>query len=258
MAPKQDYLSDEPLAELSKLDPASLLQGRKDDVGRFMIALASVYNDLRDLTAIAYSMRSSEPPSGEISPRVGEWRGRRSMLLRFSAGVLHELMVLIEKNKGVLQEKELKSYVESLPSKAAVPWREVVKIALGGQGTPSSKILVFIRNTAAFHYYGLKAIDPAWDRLFGAAEKRPENSAAYYSVGNSMEGTRFYFADAVRQSIFRSSTGEKEINPFSLKVDNLVVEIAQQVNFSLFFLLDAFLKRRTVVAASVSEKKAET
>ncbi|MEZ4361274.1 MAG: hypothetical protein R3B48_13905 [Kofleriaceae bacterium] len=253
-APKQEANAsptsspeDEPLAELVTGDPQTIVRSNNDKLGMFIVSLAAAYNDLKDLAAFSYSMRKATPLKDAANAEAGEWRGRRAMLERFSSGVLHELMRLIKVQKALLADKELENCVAAMNKDAQARWRAVVSIALGGQANPKYEKLSHIRNNASFHYYSIKNNGAAWERFFRATPQTVFNRHAYYSLGHSMETTRFHFADAARQEVSRFTPGANtsSARAEAAKVtDEDIGQIAKDVNQSLYFIIKEFLNLR--------------
>src|SRR5687768_17557897 len=97
------------LADLQGIDPLKLIRGEADAVGKFFLALAVAYNDLKGLLVLeGVLLDRGRPPEGEVSTESGQWHGIMSQAHRWIAGILHELMVLIQKQESILSHTEWK------------------------------------------------------------------------------------------------------------------------------------------------------
>ena len=76
-------------------------------------------------------------------------------------------------------------------------------------GGSSSTVLAMVRSNAAFHYYQPKMLAEAYRAFFFTDPTSANNEAAYVSVGNDMDATRFYYADAAAQRCMQLA-GEKQ------------------------------------------------
>jgi hypothetical protein len=213
-----------------------------------MVALAAIYNDMKDLVALSYEMRATLPNGKDSSVAAGEWRGRQSTLHRFKIGVLYELLVLIKKKKSVVKLNEFEEILQTMEPEHRGEWSTIADVALDRGGADSSSLrkrLAYIRNNAAFHYWALHEIGKAWKQFFQDAAKTEFNRTAVYCLGNSMETTRFHFADAAMQAVARCSpTGRSSSDGGPDQID----EVAKKVNVALRFLLEKFLERRNAAS----------
>jgi hypothetical protein len=147
-----------------------------------------------------------------VSPEAGEWSGFEIQTYRLIAGLLHELLNLIEKSSSVVEGEEMRRIMRKAPSAIRKQWSDIVGVATG-QTEPHNKAfaqtLAVIRNNAVFHYHQQKLLVKGYREFFFDSEPTPVNEVAFASVGRDMEQTRFYFADAAMKTLLRSVSGEK-------------------------------------------------
>lgn len=95
-----------------------------------------------------------------------------------------------------------------------------------------------VRNSLAFHYrYGGSSITGGYQRHFATTPRRPESEHAYMSLGESMERTRFFFADAAAQAAVR-----EKVRTLGLPADT-VVGYSRMLNMALRFIVEEFWSR---------------
>lgn len=109
------------------------------------------------------------------------------------------------------------------------------------------QVLAYVRNNASFHYTALGEIGKARRRYFVDDPKNEANRAAIFCLGDSMETTRFHFADAAFQTVlFRGIDSLKKLEAADGKCfDTRVAETGQKVNVALRFLVEALIRQRT-------------
>jgi len=237
-----------PLAARSEIEPAKLIRGAADIVGEFVVALAAIFDDLKDLAWFEQPMLPRRPDPSDMSAAAGEWRGRHNTLHRFMAGVLHELIELVATRQKILDETEFRACVAAMPANARDEWQAIVDIALkvGSENTAMRQTLAYVRNNASFHYTALGEIGKGWNKIFVDDPKTDTNRAAVYCLGDSMETTRFHFADAAFQAVMlRGSEKLRAAEAADGKrVDRRLLETANKVNVALRFLVAEFIRLR--------------
>jgi hypothetical protein len=232
-----------------EVEPARLIRGTADIVGEFMIALAAVFNDLKDVAAFETLLLPTLPGPTDYSVDAGEWRGRHLMINRFIAGIIHELMELIVQKQRVLNEIEFQRVLGRIQAPAKADWEALVQVAnrQGTDGDAMRRTLAYVRNNVSFHYTALSEIGRAWQRVFVEGPRTEANRTAVYSLGDNMERTRFHFADAAFEgAMFRA--GEQFLGPASTdaeRVDARIIETAGRVNTALRFMLEEFIAQRS-------------
>src|SRR5476649_2571870 len=97
------------LRKLASFDPRIFVEDSiyPQEFCDFMLALALAYNDYRDVFVAQLLLWEVQP--GDLkrpTPSVGEFAGINCHLMRTLAGILRELLIVIEKNHEVVASKE--------------------------------------------------------------------------------------------------------------------------------------------------------
>lgn len=204
-------LPDFDLAPPLTAAPALIVRGEDDEIGIFMLALAAVFNDLKGADYARFQLgRYANIADWPLESR-GQYRGLEDQGVRVIFGIAREGLALIEKNKALLDHEEMKAVVEALPTSTRESWDEIVQIALGADKLPersnaTSQLLVKMRNNLAFHY-GARALMHGYLAHFGRSDPATYSDKIYVSLGENMEQTRFYYADAAYIAAVEKLTG---------------------------------------------------
>jgi hypothetical protein len=239
-------LRDFDLAPLLAFPPAVFTGRKNDQVGAFVLSLALAFNDLKNLAWFNWEVESGwdrTQPNG-ISSYEGQLHGMRAWHSRMVVALLHEVLLAIREAEraGVLNDPEFVACLPGVRSPHRKTWETVRDAAIGETGTtPLHKFLLYVRNNAAYHYYQPKALVAAYDRFYHAPESArfaPRNTAAYASLGGTMELTRFYFADAAAQIVLADQQAENGID------EKAVSRLLKSMNAALRYIVEAYLLRR--------------
>ena len=242
MVPDPKHAADWELAP--KLDVAAhvLVKDDSDQVGHLFLGLALAFNDLKGLVLFERHLLALGRPGGaDWGENAGQWRGIAVQIYRWIAGVLHEVMVLIEKHKMVLRSAEVKALVALLSPARSTKWTEFTDAALKTNGTVHI-LLLRIRNSTAFHYDAKSLRNGFKKQFLQDAKDQPTeaNRAPQFSAGSDMDGTRFYYADAAAQQAM-SAVGLLFGAP---ETDRAVIELAADFNDAVAPLLITFIRQR--------------
>lgn len=163
----------------------------------FILALALVYNDFKDVIIGHHAIDGLEPKdTNSLTPELGMYNALRLNMMRLHAGIFRELFDLIEASNSLLSLPLFVRLVGQLSPDGRAQWKALCDIAFQRPTENSDfKALLLVRNKVSFHY-DAKAIFRGYQRCFiEDALVEP-----LLSRGNSMQATRFYFADAAAQS----------------------------------------------------------
>jgi hypothetical protein len=247
-APRQSSAATLPpdfeLADLLAVDPSVVIRGPNDEVGRFMLALGLAFNDLKGVDYLRFQLGTLRSASSAwpLAQR-GQYDGMIDQLARLFAGVLHEIVEVFANGSKALASEEMLALLAELPSSMAAAWKAVAAVAQkddreSNRSDATSIILVKLRNGLAFHY-GLKALADGYSAHFDGGTAL-HSSHAVVSIGESMERTRFYFADAAAVAATARLTGlPKE------QVHAQLFEVATQINEALRGVVTKFLLKRS-------------
>lgn len=228
------------LAPLETFDRHAFLgdEHTPQEVCDLVLALALVYNDLRDIATCRLQLQSLWEPDAEPGPRLGLQNGHYASLLRLQAGVVHELLALIKSSGAVLETISFKKALRQTSKDDKQAWRTLVDVARGGGGDNGrlAKALVQIRNKVGFHY-DAKQIGRGYRSRFLEEEEGPP----FLSRGNTMAKTRYYFADAAAEKYVFSTTSTDVLEFLQQQLDFLGV-----INQALHAIVVAFPATRGV------------
>lgn len=228
-------------AELETFDAAAFKASPEmpANVCAFVLALAAVYNDSKDVIYALQILQSSMPePPPRKSRQWGIYFALNAHLFRIHVGILHELFELIKDNKKVIQSAPFRSLVKQMHRETRQSWRTLVDVALGSTpANPFGYSLLMARNKIAFHY-DAKRILRGYEEHFLGPQRRDER--AYISRGDSLNNSRFYFADAALQACAQSVAVDRDWH----KLVNELQEVFRTVNFALMGVVETFIQRR--------------
>jgi hypothetical protein len=230
----------EELADLESIPAAAFIgdSATSQELCDLIIALALIYNDLRD-THTAHMLLSEVEPTQPASKTAecGQFHGLLLHVMRLQAGLVDELLNVIRKRESVLQEQTFSRVVSQLGKDAKLRWAAIVDVALGKKtGDQTAKKLAIIRNKIAFHY-DTEEIGRGFRESF--VGKGDRGRAPLLSRGGSLAGTRFYFADAAAQSCILPQ-GERSLNGDFFEGGGLVGD----VNVALYNIVTRFVQVR--------------
>ena len=218
------------LAPLQDFDPALLISG-DDDVDGFVLSLALAYNDLKSIHWMNYMLEQNKPAQIDaLTPISGQWNGMRVQVARWSMALAHEIMHAIARAESaeVMSKPPIRKAVQGLPDVLRTRWKVLVKVSCGR--TPASGplrgYLRDLRNQGVFHYAYTEQLVAAYREFFAADPKSDFNRRAYFSLGPTMNKTRFYFADAAAQRMY---CGEADRQALFDEATDLVNELHHSI-----------------------------
>lgn len=237
-APKQTIteLPDFELAQIGGAD-AHNVRGNDPALWRFVLSLAVAFNDFKDYHYILFQILKvdSKALHAKNPGQLAQISGMGLHLSRLLSSAIHELFVLIKKHKDVVDGPHFAKLLTHLSEKALKRWRTVADVALARKPDDEiADLLLRLRNNVGFHY-GEKAIAKGYESFL--ENGAPFNDRAVFAAGDSLEKSRFFFADAAAAGWFRSSVGrerlafEKEISP-----------LLWDINEALHAIVVAYLK----------------
>ncbi len=233
------------LEELATLDIRIFETDGKvsQDLCNFVLALALIYNDFKDILHVNVILKKVKPTGSFIVSRTwGAYSGMEWHLFRLISSILHELFKLIESNQELLSDPFFKGMLRRLPSPVQSDWRTLVDIALGAKRHDKvGRILLLIRNKVASHY-DLKCISTGYEKHFrGSSAGLPGiQDYAFASIGSTMRSSRFYFADAAAQGYLRSIFDSDSLDKIMMEVFQLL----DPFNVALLNIVSGFIQAR--------------
>jgi hypothetical protein len=226
------------LAPLTTLSPG-VLDGR-DKLDRFILLLALAFNDLKALLWVGHQAKKCRTTPWKLDAKNGQAFGFGIFVSRQLLGLTHELLSEIEtaQDQKLLNDPRFLTALEMIPAKARENWDAMTSVAESDEGRdPLRKYLLVARSTTIFHY-DPKLLGRGYDIHFtGKVPAAPPESYeyAYVSLGEAMEDTRFYFADAAAGAVYTTV----------LDADDLLFRQAdamfERLNWALRFIVGAYL-----------------
>jgi hypothetical protein len=173
------------------------------EVGRFVLVLATILNDLKNAIYAAHVAQDVHQKTARKTPAYGQLTGMKNHALRIMFGVVRELMDEIRDHSAAADSQAFKDVLAELAPAHREAWEHLRKIAVGADkkanaGDATSQILEKIRHNVAYHY-NAEELAEAYERFFSTRPKTDDGSVrdrALISDGVNFEGSRFYFADA--------------------------------------------------------------
>ena len=203
---------------------------------KLVLTLGHAYSDLKDI-GWAMQVWSYGIPAGRMTSPDG-YRGQHQAMgeyfIRVICGHLHELFLVLEGSGKVIRSDLCQRALKRVKNVVGLnAWETLTS---GKKRVPELRRLrQFIddaRNWSAFHYDQGQIAEGFRDW----AAKPPFEMDAFESLGDSMEQTRFYFADA---GIQRFSENLRQKHGFTIeswrKATNLV-------NYGIRFVVEAFVE----------------
>lgn len=229
------------LEPLQTFDPAAFEGDEKvpQKLCNLILALALIYNDCKNTTYAAVLLKDSKPSGKhELSTAWGTWSGTEWHLFRLMISVVHELFRLIKDHQDVLTHEFLVKVVKKLPARSRTSWESLIAAASGATSTDDfGRLLLRIRNKTVFHY-DPKEIFRGYKRLFLIPTRSQDR--AFISRGDSMDTSRFYFADAAVEGYFQDLVGVGDLGELSAKI----LSVVDLLNSALLSLVDRFIQQR--------------
>lgn len=230
-----------------KIKPSRLISDEKDEVADFFLVLANFYNDFK--TQNFFTVEINNTSKGidplEINAENGEYGGIKVYLYKLMCGTLNEFFRFLKENQDIFEKTEFKIILEKLNDDLKERWNDILLISKGSQpnGVIFSKILGLIRNNLTFHYYQSgKNLRKGFVQKFFEDTKEDKNKWAYYSIGEAMKDTRFYYCDAALESSIC-----KEVERVGIKYDDFIKDLnkaIEDINFTIIYLMKEYLKNR--------------
>jgi hypothetical protein len=207
------------------------------DVCNFVLVLALVFNDLKDLILAHKLIQTIYPGEGPPNAARGQHGGLHVHFIRMLAGILNELAVVIQKNRKILTHPAFKALLKKTPAPARRLWENVVVNATATQakGDRFGRLIFFARQKVVFHY-DLKEIGRSYRLRFLSTTLGPP----FISAGRNMAATRYYFADAAAEMYMMDQADAKTGKEFF----SLGWKVLPEIGHALREVVTAFVNAR--------------
>lgn len=243
----QSVLPDFELAPLSSVDPAALVRDARNEVDQLFLSLALAYNDIKGLTWYDHLLHGARPDDAtEVSAFNGQRVGIHVQLARFRAAILREVFYMLHARSELLESDEVTEIVSSLDARQLQRWNWLVGLALRKDEDAGrlAQGLELIRHVT-FHYKDGAALANGYLAHFADASGRPETAAAYFSDGDTMEQTRFYYADAAAQQAMRAQGRRGGMENVEAEVGDTLREVNQALKPAIIAFLASRMNATT-------------
>ena len=194
----------------------------------FILALAVVFNDCRDLLNMNHVIASSAPEGdARINRHWGAYMGIHHHLNRLFMGLVNEFIVLIENSAPAISHPFFESIIKQLSKKDKTRWSDLISASQSKRAdTATGKFIVMVRNSMAYHY-SAKAIGDGYTRRFigDAATLGPPCQ----SLGTNIATTRYYFADAAIEAVLANTAGKQSYHEALLSALDVLCDVAHPI-----------------------------
>ncbi len=242
------------IGSIKSLDPNRLVGNREEGYENFFLTLGLIFNDLKDISLFGKLLNERYQPSAPmvVGAHEAEFNGVNVHLNRLLSGVLRECLILIRDSDRIFKTELFKLVLEELPDDVLLVWNEIVSIA-SGEDIPDEllelrSVLKEVRHGVTYHY-DAKKIREGFIQRFVRTDSTSTNENALYSLGDQVEDTRFYFADAAAEDyVFNQSLGTSETD-LEVRVtefrehSKVVRHLLTNVNLVIYRLMKVYVKK---------------
>lgn len=229
--------------EFHHLDKISFedYQKNKSEVDPLMIALGLIFNDLQSSYSlfIVYQEKFSDKEVKPYTPIFGQKNGVQLFIERSMSAIIKEFFVVILNNQKIIEGDAFQKLLSKChPNKKESKriqsrWNELLKMVNQKQNKMSGayKYIFEIRHKVTSHY------DAKYLYKYGlpTTESPIELSDVYWSEGEHIVNTRFYFSDRVAQNCMVRAHDKYSENKHDNA--NFTHELLKESEYLLFYLL---------------------
>lgn len=188
---------------LESVSPSKIIDKSKvDDIDNLFLSFGLIFNDLKGIILFNDLIKNnySNPEDGEISAHAGEYSGLQLQIIKLSVALIDEFLIVLDKNKNVIKSIKFKLIEKCLNKELKNKWNNILSIALNPNSNSNSYLskIARVRSNITYHYdhSGTQLRDSFIKRFFNS-NINESNEKAYYSIGETIETTRFFYCDAV-------------------------------------------------------------
>ena len=239
----------ENLAPLKYFDPKAFQALDKDEqaVCNFILMLALIYNDFKDLSWAYVHMEKCKPPMIPLptpTPYIGQYTGMNLHLTKLFHSLLFAFAELIKNNLDVLNHQLFAEILKQIHKDNKSNWNRLVSFSKGETDENDAELYEIsrlIRHNLAFHYHQPKFLSGGYNHFFSKKDT-PTNQNAFISYGASLEATRFYFADAAVQGCFEQNISKEKAG----RLNPTLKDISGKINETLHNIITSFIQLRLI------------
>ncbi len=242
--------SDFNLGKLQEFPITKILEAENKELARLIVTLCLIYNDFKDLFLLDGHLEQraksiDKDDSLRAKAQSGQISGMREHIRRILIAGMLELLQTLSENREVIDSgdfRRLVKMVKKIHTDFDDDWGPLMALALEtckpGAGHAFTNALVKIRNNGAYHYKQTKSL---FDGLEDYCKTREDRG--YVSEGNTLEKTRFYFADAAIQCYHQRVVGKGEYRgDFPSDLDKYIKKVNNVLYFVTLVYLTGFLR----------------
>jgi len=241
--------------KLNYIKPEHLVtQNSNNETEKIFLILAEVFNDLKGFILFEKMLIENyrQPDNKETSSHAGNYFGILFQIKKLIVSTINEFFVFLKKNNDIFEENEFKEILEKIPQKNQVFWKNMILASNGESITTTGflKIFLQIRNNIGFHYYQSgKNLKRGYCSYFFGKTKHKRSARAFYSPGETIYDTRFYFSDAAIAEYFQIVAGKKEKensinNEEFKKLEKIINETVVVICDTISYLLKKYIKQK--------------
>lgn len=201
--------------ELKWIDPSFLITKKEfNRIESFFLGMGVVFNDLKGLELFQKMLINSyvQPTENELTAHAGNYGGILVQTQKLIAGTINEFFIFLKKNTEIFSTTEFKEITNRLAKPDKELWNSMIAASRGQFPNLSDmfKAIAQVRSNVTFHYdHSGKVLRNAYISRFFGNTTNGRNKYAYFSIGDSAETTRFYFADAAVEESLYIAAGKK-------------------------------------------------
>jgi len=221
------------------------LDKNEQKVCNFILMLALVYNDFKDLSWAYVQMNKCGPSTTPLptpTPHVGQYAGVNLHLTKLFHALLFAFAELVKNNSDVLNHQLFSKTLEQINKENKNHWGRLVAFAKGEADRNDEELhetSLLIRHNLAFHYHQPKFLSAGYNHFFSKKDN-PTNQSAFISDGTTLEETRFYFADAAVQGCFEQNISKEKAS----RLNPALRDISRKINETLHNIIMTFIQQR--------------
>jgi len=240
--------------ELSQINPEVLIRrSGADPLGGFFLALGLIFNDIKGVMLLEELLTENfiKPKDDDVTTHAGNYSGILLQVNKLLISIISEFFVFLKQNKEIFSSQEFGSVFKRLGKSDQRLWKNLIDASNSVTNVQSFlKTMFQIRSNLAFHYdHSGKHLLSGYRSIFFGETKERRNQFAFYSIGETLKLTRYYFSDAAAEESMHVIKGKrlKAISRDSVdlkKYQEQVIQTITVITISISKLMNTFIKFR--------------
>lgn len=224
---------------------------KEDKVEDFFITLGIFFNDLKGYILFIKLLedRYEKPEKDEVTVHAGNFGGVMAQIHKLVASTIYEFFQFLKENQELLSDSEFNEILGKLSKPDKDLWDGLFAAARNDLADLSDffQTLLMIRNNLGFHYYQSgKTLRRGYKSFFNR-RRNGKNDFAYYSIGKTVEATRFFFSDAAADEAAQLVAGkeeEGEENDFLKKYREQLLHTINVLNLAIINIFKKYIQSK--------------